>query len=167
MTLFFSCIPYPISQQSLELYFANVPRIWPNVLFLPHHEPMTNRTASTLGPKSLFSICQPDVPFKTQTGACSSPAQMIQQLPSHLCESQKPRNNPHNLQDLTLNLWSPKPTLKTPECSPTHLSLTSCTSSSLCMEAAPTTPHSIELAPSPSSSLYLNATLRHCSWSPY
>lgn len=43
-----------------------------------------------------------------------SSAQMLQQPPSHLYKSQKPYNDPHNLLNLVLNLWS----LST-KCSPT------------------------------------------------
>lgn len=67
-------------------------------------------------------------------------------------------------------LWTILVTQTDPEdpSAPRHTcSLRSCTSSSPCMEATPATPHSTELAPSPSSSFYLSATLCHCSWSPY
>lgn len=149
LSLFFSIYHW---SAALGLYFSRVPRTWPTFPFLSHHVITRILTTSLLveplhppwAPKA-SSQHGSQMSLLKQKRSYLSPAQMLQQPLSHLCERQKAYNDPHNLQSLAQNLWSLQPILST-QVPPTYLQL----------ELLGQLFLSIELTPSPSSSLYLN-----------
>lgn len=114
-------LSFSIYHQSaaLGLYFSKVPRTWPIpscFLFPSHHVITRILTSFLVGPllppwaPKAYSQHSGQMSLLKQKQSYPS-AQMLQQPLSHLCERQKPYNDPHNLQSLARNLSSLQPIL--------------------------------------------------------